>query len=463
MSTAASLPLSLVPKRTGWALLLATVTSVLVAATWGQLASQILFHIALLGMACGILLAGAGADHPDLKTLFRAFLAAYALRILVTLLWHAFSSDGLFFIDDVTYDGQATALVASIPVSELWHASSYLGSEHVAYPVMLSFIYRWVGHSVLCAALVNAVFGAGTAPVAYWAAHELTQDRATSRFALWISAFFLYDVGWAMFLMRDTILLFLFSFSMAALISLLRRRSVSSLLLAMGSVALLGEFRFYSVHILIASAAVAAFLWVLPDKPAVRWTALIGCASAGTLAAGLVLIRWADWFQEHIAVVGDLLLKADAFQANDIFQLLVPSASVTYLRGLALGTLRYSFHPLAWVFWDIDWIGTVFYPGMYVIYFLLPFFVLGLWISLKRLQPLPVLFFAPLLFQALIQIHLYQGGDRQRMMVDVLFVVAAAIGWQNRREYQKAIRFIYIAFLSIVGAHLAWHFARYLL
>ena len=464
MSASSVITFPRAPGRSGTAFLFACVACAVVVLSWGDFGRQALFQTALLAAAAAVIVVSAGTDHPDLKPLLQAFFVAYALRLALILLWQAFSGDGLFFIDDVTYDGQAMALATSIPVSELRNAAAYLGTDHVAYPVMLSFLYRWLGHSVLCATLVNAVFGAATAPVAYWAASELTGDRSTSRTAMWIAAFFLYDVGWALFLMRDTILLFFFSLSLAALISLVRRRSFPSLLIAVGSLEILGEFRFYAVHILLASAATAVFLWVCPESARARWTALLGTTATSLAAIAIFLSTVSlDWVRENVAVIGGLLLKADAFQAKDIFQLLIPSLSVAYLRGLAMGTLRYSFQPLGWVFWDIDWIGTVLYPGMYVIYFLLPFFLVGLWIALRELKPIMVLFFAPLLFHALIEIHLYEGGDRQRMMVDMLFAVAAAIGWQHRAEYRKAVRVIYITFVCMVGAHLAWHFARYLL
>lgn len=445
------------------AFLFALASCALVILFWGDFARQALFHCALLGAASAVIYIAAGADHPDRKLLLRAFFIAYALRFFLVIVWHAFSADGLFFLDDVTYDAQATALVASVPVSELGNAASYLGTSHVAYPVLLSCLYRWLGHSVLCATLLNALFGAAIAPVAYWATYELTRDRTPARTALWISTFFFYEVGWALFLMRDTILLFFFSLSIAALVSFIRRRSLGMLAIASFSLVLLAELRFYSVYILVASAAVASFLWLFPDTPRAR---LIGLTSAIILAivAGVVFLGVATPdLGENIPVAGDLLLKADAFQAKDVFQLLIPSASLKYVGGLAMGALRYSFHPLAWVFWDIEWIGTVFYPGMYVIYFFLPMFFVGLWIALRELKPLAVLFFSPLLLHALVQIHLYQGGDRQRMMVDMLFVTAAAIGWQHRAEFRKAIRLIYAGFFAIVGLHLAWHFVRYLI
>jgi len=233
------------------------------------------------------------------------------------------------------------------------------------------------------------------------------------------------------------------------------------LLALVASLYILSKFRFYAVTTWAAALVLALLAWlawrIVPDDPRRRWK-IFACT---LLALGLLLaVSW-TFLVQRITAFGEIVMAAEVFRGHDVYQLLVPAPSLGYLVALARASILYSFGPTAWIFWDIAPIGLVFYPGMYVIYALLPFFLIGVWRLVRELRPAVIFVLAPLLLHALVEIHLYQAGERQRMMMDAPFILCAAVGWQFRSEYPRAVRYVYIAFTVLVIGHLAAHFGRY--
>jgi hypothetical protein len=107
--------------------------------------------------------------------------------------------------------------------------------------------------------------------------------------------------------------------------------------------------------------------------------------------------------------------------------------------------------PFAWVFTGIYSFALMFYPGMYEIYVLLPFFLLGFYLLLRRASWPGIFILSCFSFHALVQIWMWQSGERQRMMTDIIFIAIGMIGASHARSYRRFISGVYACFFLMVA------------
>jgi hypothetical protein len=145
-----------------------------------------------------------------------------------------------------------------------------------------------------------------------------------------------------------------------------------------------------------------------------------------------------SYYSESIEILAGFATAVEQVDMSG-YTFLHPALTLDFVMQFSKGCVVYMLGPFPWVFHGVDWIGMLFYPGMYITYIGLPFFLIGcvqLWKNRKWAGYLILFCF---LFHALVEILVYQAGERQRMMTDSIFVICAALGWYQRATYRRFI------------------------
>ncbi|MFS8086277.1 MAG: hypothetical protein ACMG6H_11665, partial [Acidobacteriota bacterium] len=145
-------------------------------------AAATLFALPIAGLAAwGIL-----QIDEDRRFLFRLFVSAVLVRILIGTVIYGFKLQGFFGGDAFTYDFFGNALVKVWegnknyqPAIDLFSANGTASGWGMLY--MVGAIYKVVGRNMLAVQYVNAILGAATAPLAYLIAMELFPNKRVAR------------------------------------------------------------------------------------------------------------------------------------------------------------------------------------------------------------------------------------------------------------------------------------------
>jgi hypothetical protein len=416
---------------------------------------HVILHLVLFLLGLGIIYLFRPRKSGETASLAWSYVVGYLIRFGVILLLHAFSRDGTFMLDDRGYDEQGRYLAHVLPALNAADLPYQLGTQHVAYPVIVGLVYFIGGHSILSAKLLNAFFGALLSPVIYWLCSELgSDDSGLPRRAAWLAAVFPFDIAWSGFLLRDTILELLFTFLLAATVAGIKRGSY----LFVGVVALtlyaINLFRFYAVFVWAGAFALAGAAWIArriaSQNDNRSWFYFLGMVSAGVLLFSLSLpwlVHQFQFFRVLVLQVAGLGEGGDATPLSFAFNL-------GFVSSFGRAVFVYIFGPFPWVFWGIDDpINFISYPGMYVIFALFPFFAVGFWKTVRDLEPVKIFLMGTFVLHGLIEIYVFQGAPRQRMMTDGIFLLCTAIAWPMRHRFAQKTRLTYAALVLIAVGH----------
>ena len=416
---------------------------------------HVVLHLTLFLLGLGIIKLFRPRNSGETAALAWAYVAAYLVRFCAILMLHAFSHDGLFLLDDRNYDEQGRYLAHLLPALNTADLSYQLGTKHVAYPVIVGVVYAIVGHSILSAKLLNAFFGALLSPVIYWLASEVnSDDPELPKRTAWLAALFPFDIAWSAFLLRDTILEVLFTFLLTATIAGLRRRSY----LFIGVVALtlyvVNLFRFYAVFVWAGALILAGLAWaarrIASRNQSKPWLYFLGLNAAGILLFSLTFM----WLVQQFEFARIFVLQIAGLGEGGDTTPLQFALNLDFVSSFARAVFAYIFGPFPWVFWgNDDPINYILYPGMYVIFALFPFFAAGFWRAIRALEPVKVFLVATFVLHALIEVYVFQGAPRQRMMTDAIFLLCAAAAWPMRHRFSQKIRLTYAALILIAVGH----------
>jgi len=418
---------------------------------------HVILHLGLFLVGLGLIALFQPRTSRDRGALAWAFIVGYLLRLGAILLLHLFSSDGTFLLDDRGYDEQGRYLAHLIPsVSGTEDLSRQLGTQHIAYPLLVGAVYFLGGHSILSAKLLNAFFGALLSPVVYWLASEFenSDDNGLPRRAAWLAALFPFDIAWSAFLLRDTILELLFTFLVAATVATYQRRSYKFALIVLPTLYVINLFRFYAVFVWVAAMILASVAWlarVLGSRnKRSSWPYFLTIVMVGaSLFYALV-----PWFIQQFQFARVLAVQLAGLGDGGDATPLIFAFNLQFVSAFARAVFVYLLGPFPWVFWgNDDPINYIFYPGMYVIFFLFPFFAVGLWKTIRTLEPVGVFLVATFILHGLIEIYVFQGASRQRMMTDGVFILCAAVAWPMRQKFAPKTRFVYATLVVIAVGH----------
>lgn len=383
----------------------------------------------------------------DRPFLFRLFVSAFLIRVLVGTLIYGFRLQDFFGGDALTYDYFGNALV------KVWEGNkSFQGAIDVfsgggaasgwGMLYMVAVIYKVIGQNMLAVQYVNAILGAATAPIAYLIAMEIFPNKRVARACALLSAFFPSLVLWSAQGLKDGPIVFLLTLSMLATLKLGNRFSAKYLAALALCLCGLITLRFYVFYIVVL-AITAAFLLGRRRLTAQSFARqLIIIIVIGLALAYFGVSRYAT---QQFDAYGNFQhlqrMRLDASQSatSGFGQDVDVSTPAGAISAIPLGLSYLILAPFPWQLASLRQIITL--PEMVVWWASLPLLVLGLWFTIKyKLREVaPILIFTTLLT---LTYSILQGNVgtayRQRAQLLVFYFVFVAVGFVLMKEKREA-------------------------
>ena len=406
-------------------------------------APAMLFALPLAAMAGW----GISQIKEDRPFLFRLFVSALLVRVLVGTLIYGFGLQEFFGGDALTYDFFGHALVkvwegnknfqGAIDVFSAGGAASGWGMLY-----MVGAIYKIIGRNMLATQYVNAILGAATAPIAYLIAMEIFPNKRVARVCALLSAFFPSLVLWSSQGLKDGPIVFLLTLSMLATLKLGNRFSAKYLTALALALCGLITLRFYVFYIVML-AIIAAFLLGRRRLTAQSFARqLIIMMVVGLALAYFGVSRYAtNQFDAYGNFQQLQRMRLDASQsaASGFGQDVDVSTPAGAISAIPLGLSYLILAPFPWQLASLRQIITL--PEMLVWWSSLPLLVLGAWFTIKyKLREIaPILIFTILLT---LTYSILQGNVgtayRQRAQLLVFYFVFVAVGLVLMKEKREA-------------------------
>ncbi len=381
----------------------------------------------------------------DRRFLFRLFISAVLVRILVGTLIYVFHLQEFFGGDALTYDFFGYALLKTWDGDkyyqtfvDLFSAGGAASGWGMLY--MVAAIYKILGQNMLAVQYVNAILGAATAPLAYLIAMEIFPKQRVARACALLTAFFPSLVLWSSQGLKDGPIVFLLTLSMLATLKLGNRFSFKYL----GALALalcwLLTLRFYVFYIVVIAITTAFILGRrrLTAQSFVRQLIImivIGLTLAYFGVSRYATVQFQTYSLEQLKLMRlDASRTAQSGFAEDVDV----STSGGALSAIPLGLSYLILAPFPWQLASVRQIITM--PEMIVWWASLPLLVLGLWFTIKyRLREVaPILIFTTLLT---LTYSILQGNVgtayRQRAQLLVFYFLFVAIGFVLVKEKRE--------------------------
>ncbi|MBN1794162.1 MAG: hypothetical protein JW844_04280 [Candidatus Omnitrophica bacterium] len=184
------------------------------------------------------------------KAIVALFCIALIARVGSALFLHSYCETHREFLDEQTYDRAGWELATHWRTGDTFVLGKDYKSLSKGYLIWLAALYYVFGHHILIPKVCNALIGAVIVLFIYRAARFFTSEKAAfiaaSLYAVWPSCIF-----WASLNLKMTWIVALITSGVAAFFSLMRRFSVTSLIVATVTLWLLYYFQRYSAGFLL--------------------------------------------------------------------------------------------------------------------------------------------------------------------------------------------------------------------
>jgi hypothetical protein len=382
----------------------------------------------------------------DRPFLFRLFVSAFLIRVLIGTLIYGLRLQEFFGGDALTYDYFGHALV------QVWDGNkSYQGAIDVfsgggaasgwGMLYMVGAIYKIIGRNMLAVQYVNSILGAATAPIAYLIAMEIFPNRRMARACALLSAFFPSLVLWSCQGLKDGPIVFLLTLSMLATLKLGNRFSfkyLTALALCLCGLLTLRFYVFYIVVLAITAAFILGRRRLTAQSFARQFIIMI---VIGLALAYFGVSRYAtQQFDAYGSFQQLQRMRMDASQsaASGFGQDADVSTPAGAISAIPLGLSYLLLAPFPWQMTSARSIITL--PEMVIWWSSLPLLVLGAWFTIKyKLREVaPILIFTTLLT---LTYSILQGNVgtayRQRAQLLVFYFVFVAVGFVLMKEKRE--------------------------
>lgn len=379
--------------------------------------------------------------------LFRVFLMALLVRMLLGTVIFIFRGQEFFGGDALTYDYFGFAQL------QAWHGDRYysqivkLGSGGGAgwgMVHMVGGIYVVLGQNMLAVQFVNAVLGAATAPIIYLCALMVFNNIRVARLSALAVAFFPSLVLWSSQGLKDGPIVFFLALSILSTLKLSRKFDLKYLAILVCSLFSVLSLRFY-VFYMITAAVAGAFVIGMQKPTATNFIRqFVIIIMIGLALTYLGVTRYANMQLETYGnlerVQRSRLDSATRGQSGFGAQSDV-STSEGALTTIPIGLIYLLFAPFPWQLSSLRQSITL--PEMILWWASFPLLILGLWFSIKyRLRQIsPILIFTVMLSLAY---SIFQGNVgnayRQRSQLLVFYFIFVAVGYVlllEKREERK--------------------------
>ncbi len=379
------------------------------------------------------------------------FLSALFVRLAFGLLVHAYELREFFGGDAFTYDFNGAKL------SEYWwgligrndpamNKVMLLSSSGWGMYYLVAAIYSIVGRNILAAQSFCAVFGAATAPMVYYCAVKIFQNKNVGRISAIAIAFFPSFIIWSGQLMKDGLIIFLLVLAITMVLQLQEKFNYAALALLIFSLGGIISLRFYIFYMLAIAVAGSFVVGVSKSTQSILTRSAI-LVVMGLSLTYLGIVRNAGTNLEEYGNLeriersrSDLSASAASGFGADVDV----STTEGAISAVPVGFVYLMFAPFPWQMNSLRQAITL--PEVLLWWSMIPLMVIGIWYSAKnRLRSaFPILIFSLTLTLAY---SIFQGNVgtayRQRTQIQVFLFMFIAVGWtifKERRDDKKMER-----------------------
>ena len=383
--------------------------------------------------------------------LFRLFLLAVLVRIIVATVIFTANLEEFFGGDANTYDIFGQSLV------EAWHGDAYHAGKYSSFTqsgatawgmlYLVAGVYELIGTNMYAIQLINASVGSAAAIVVYYAAQTLFNNSRVSKLAAILVAFFPSLVLWSSQALKDALIILALALAILATIRLMEKVTAGYVLVLTCCLLALLSLRFYIFYMMTAAVAGSFIIGAKAISAQSFVQRFIAVGAIGLAFTWFGVLRYANLQFDRYANLQMLQMsRMDQASAGSGFGKDVDVGTTEgALTVIPLGLVYLLFAPFPWQFTSLRQSITL--PEMIVWWFCFPLLVLGLWYSLKhRLRQVsPIVLFTSMLTLAY---SLFQGNVgtayRQRSQLLVFYFIFVAVGGiilkersEDRRRQQQ--------------------------
>lgn len=386
----------------------------------------------------------------DSKYLIQIFLVALTLRLIFGAFLHIFDLRDFFGGDAVAYDAFGARLLDS------WYGTIEANDYFVKRMTntdtpgwgmyyLVAIIYGITGRNILAAQSFCAVVGAATAPMVYFCAQKIFNNRRAARMAALLVAVFPSFIIWSGQLLKDGLIIFLLVLAMTMVMQLREKFNYFAVIFLLFAIFGILSLRFYIFYMLIVSV-VGSFV-------------LGQSVSAKTVARGFILMVVMGLALTYLGVLNTASENYEKWGSLERVQNsragLATSAESGYgvdadvstaggaLTVIPVGFTYLMLAPFPWQLGSLRQSVTI--PEMIIWWCSMPLLIIGLVYTIKHKLRNAV---AVLIFTLMLTISysVFQGNVgtayRQRTQIQVFLFIFIAVGWTLRKEKKENERFL---------------------
>jgi hypothetical protein len=381
------------------------------------------------------------------------FLAALTARLAFGIFVHLYDLRLFFGGDALTYDLNGAVIAdywSGLIDSRVYDYQRASSTERPGWGInyVVAVIYYVLGRNILAAQSFCAVIGAATAPMVYFCANKMLENRRVAKTAALAVAFFPAFIIWSGQLLKDGLIVFLLVLVMTMVLELQERISYVAIAVLILSLFGIIALRFY-IFYMVAVAVAGSFLVGVSNRSTsmVRRAAVLVVIGLGLTYLGVT--RNASFDFETYADLDklqtsrlDLARRAESGFSEDVDV----STTEGAISAIPIGFAYLMFAPFPWQLSSLR--QAISFPEVLLWWSMMPLLVVGVIYAIRhRLRSaFPILFFS---FMLTLAYSIFQGNVgtayRQRTQIQVFLFIFIAVGWElwrEKREDRKMERLI---------------------
>lgn len=408
-----------------------------------------LFLTAMLAFASIGLIYKYAEGKEEIQFVTRVFVVALLIRLIFGLFVHVFDLQSYFGGDSLTYNDVGYRLLESwfgaVPDDITTQRAMVTTGSGWSMKYLVAVIYLFSGENILAAQSVCAVIGAATAPVTYFCAKKIFNNKRASIAAALSIALFPAFVIWTSQLLKDGLMVFFLVLTMTLVLQLQEKFSIMSLALLIFSLFAIITLRFYIFYMVVAAVSSSFIIGMGATSQSIAKRLIVVCLLGFALAYIGILRTATTELEEYGNLDRIQTTREDLSRAGSGFGAEVDvSTTGGALTVLPVGFLYLMLAPFPWQINSFRSALTV--PDILIWWSSIPFLITGLWFTFRyRLRKaVPILVFTILLT---LSYSLFQGNVgtayRQRIQIQVFLFIFIAVGWtvvKERKENRQLLR-----------------------
>lgn len=404
--------------------------------------------ILIIAIPAIFLIRGNSDEKEFLTTIF---LVAVLLRILLGLIIYIFDLRWVFGPDSYYYEhvgGRLAEIWSGVQVPDdlYTHRAKNIDNSGWGMIYLVAVLTTVFGRNFLLLQSFCGVIGALTAPMVYFCADNIFNNKRVSTISALSIAIFPSFVIWSSQLLKDGLIIFLLVCVMTAVLYLQKRFSyltVFSLILSLFGII---SLRFYIFYMVVVSVAGSFLIGLNSSAQSIVRNVLI-VIILGLALTYLGVIRNASSSFEQFGSLEqvqnsrlDLATSADSGFGEDL-DVSTPEGAIA---AIPIGLVYLFFAPFPWQAEKLNQILVL--PETFLWWALIPTMISGFWYTLKNKlrAAIPIIIFSIMLT---LSYSIFQGNVgmlyRQRTQIQVFLFIFIAVGWtliQERKENTKLMR-----------------------